>query len=1388
MTEQAAATGLGITADQLKDLTPEQQRELLQQLLRKKAAGARTFDMSAGQQALWHAFRRDPTSTNYNVFLPSRIRSPLNPGVLRRAVEQQADRHQCLRTTFSDSDGRLTQTVHETLRPEFLLHDVPGASEQEVERCILEQALRPFDLEKGPLLRQSVFKIADDDWAILAQAHHIVVDFWSLVLILSELRAAYPRFAVGEQPSLPAPQNNYEQFVTSQSKKISSSASAKKHVDYWQETLKDVAPVVELPVDRNRPAAFTGKADVVGVELPFGTGRKTTELATRLRVTPFAVVLAAVQLLISRLSRQDQFFIGSPFSGRSQREFEQTVGFFVNVLPIKCDLTAQPAFEDLVRRTSRQLSEALDHETYPLSEIVQLGNVPRDPGRSPLFQVSCTFEKSQVKAESGRAGFLFPGDKQTWDFGGLKQESFYLPHPTCHYDIEFIFELNDDSLKGMIVYCRDLFDRESMEQIAAAFGKLLSEVLHEPECDLPEIRWSPEATTPIGVSSGDSSSTGACGAGRAETVCGQILAAAKLNPDRLALCSGEIRLTYAQVVQAAWDVGRQIKARGAGRETLVPVCCSGGMQGIIGVLAVQLAGGAAVPVDAMQPSLPIAELLLQTQATWVVSDANAYAASEDQVVVGDLATASRQQVDLGALSEAIEALDETSKDDLAYMVYTSGSTGVPKGVLVEHAAVCNTLNWRADTVPLEPQDRVLMLLSHQFDAGLGIAWTTLTQGATLIWADDARDPDSLVDQILRDTISVLPATPSLQELFAAHPRFVTCKTLRYLWTGGEAMDSRLPERMRQLTKAPFWNFYGPTEAAIEATACEVREHPAGRPVPIGAAITGAAVRIVDDGLHELPNCFPGQIAIGGAGLARGYLHSPELTAERFVTSPVGERLYLTGDIGRKLPSGQVEFLGRDDHQIKLRGYRIELGEIESVIVQHPLVDRVAVQVLQEDSPAAQLVAFVSCVGVESAHESAVSIEQFVKRRLPAYKQPAGVVVMPLLPLTASGKVDRKQLPESVDMSGIRQVVSPEGPIEEFLHELWADTLGRNDFGVNQTFFEAGGSSIQAAMLTSALAEKLSVQVPTALIFDLADIRQMASRLTQLHTWLFRERFGDSAVQIALTHSREQNDTPLITPLRSSGSNTPIFLVHPPGGIVACYRDLAEALGGEQPVMGIRSRGLHGHERLPASVSEMASDYLEAIRAVQPAGPYVIGGWSLGGLVAYELCQQLVASGETIEKLVLLDTTIPEQATELVPLQERENVGLEYGIELSLEQLGELNPEEQLLMLVEHAQKLGVLDEESPPEVIAQVIEDLQELFHHHVNLSTKYRMQPLAVSCILLRPEEMPIERVVAHDRGWGHLIDDVTVRMVPGHHHSMVQSPGVEIMAQAILFSLNRN
>lgn len=1374
------ATTMSTAAAQLEGLSDAEKRELLAQLLRDKAAGARVFDMSIGQAALWHAFQRNPNSTAYSVFLPTRIRSHLNAAALKACIEQLAARHQCLRTSFEQSDGRLLQRVHGELKPGYVVRDVAGASEEQIENLVLEEAMRPFDLEAGPLVRLSVFKVADDDWVILAQAHHIVVDFWSLVIILSELRVLYPQLLAGQPATLPPPQNNYQRFVNQQNELLASK-DAQRHLDYWESALKDVAPIVELPLDRQRPEGFTGRANVQGIEFPADLGQKVAELARDQRATPFAVVHAAVQLFISRLSRQDLFFIGSPFSGRSQREYEQTVGFFVNVLPVRCDLRNAPTFAELVARTGQNLADALDHESYPLSEIVRIGDVPRDASRSPLFQVSCTFEKSQKKEESGRGGFLFPGETQAWQFGGMRQESFFLPHPTCHYDLEFVFELNDDRLKGMMVYCRDLFSAESMANLSGAFSSLFQEAVRDPDTAAAALNWSgetPAIALPTGAPDSSAQPTAE------DTLPGQILSAAVDAPDENALVHGENVFTYRQMVSAATELAQVLESRGVDSEVLVPVACQPGPAAMIGMLAVHLAGGAPVPVDSTQPHATLSELVSETNAPVIVSDKAEIGDCGVPLAVVKLPAPNSGELSDEELSGLQRATLAISPRSLAYMVYTSGSTGRPKGVLVEHRAVCNTLTWRRRAVPLNSSDRVLYTLSHQFDAGLGIAWAALTQGACLVWASDVSDPSQMIGQIKADSITVLPAVPSVHELLVAHPDFVNCKSLRYIWTGGESMASTLPEKIRRLTQAAFWNFYGPTEAAIEATACDVTAHPANKPVTIGRPIDSVDVRILDANHREVPECVPGQIAIGGVGLARGYHNDASLTAEKFIEGPYG-RLYLTGDYGRKLADGQIQFLGRDDHQVKLRGYRIELGEIEATIAGHPAIQQVAVVVCKPDTPNAFLVAYVTRAASDDDAPEA-SLEQFAARRLPHFKRPAGFIVLDAMPMTASGKVDRRQLSTDVELQSLGQeCIPPEGPLEEFLHEAWRETLEIENLGVNQNFFEVGGSSIGAATLTTRLTDELGVHVPTALLFDLADIRQMACRLIELHEQTIRDRFGVDAIEVGRKYSRDLLLPSLITPLRATGQQRPLFLIHPPGGIVACYRDLASGLPDDQPVYAIRARGLHGRETLPSSIEEMAADYIGAIQEIQPQGPYVLGGWSLGGLVAYEAARQLIAAGEEVDRLVMLDTTIPEDSTDLVPLAERENVGLEYGIELTLRELGELDPEQQLQMLFEHAQKLGVLEENSPPEVIAQVIEDLQHLFHHHVDLSTRYRLAPLDVRCLLIRPREMPIQRNVAHDRGWGHLLSEVDVHMVPGHHHSMVQPPAVTKVATILTHAL---
>ncbi|MEO8270923.1 MAG: alpha/beta fold hydrolase, partial [Aureliella sp.] len=653
---------------------------------------------------------------------------------------------------------------------------------------------------------------------------------------------------------------------------------------------------------------------------------------------------------------------------------------------------------------------------------------------------------------------------------------------------------------------------------------------------------------------------------------------------------------------------------------------------------------------------------------------------------------------------------------------------------------------------------------------------------------------------------------------------------RLIFSGGESLPPELPSQVRQISQARFWNFYGPSEAAIEATACDVTDHSPLFPVPIGRPIDNVQVLVLDTAWQPVPATIPGELAIAGLGLARGYWNRNKLdvdqTAHKFVNIN-GLRVYLTGDRGRRLPDGQLQFLGRGDHQVKLRGYRIELGEIEALLESHPQVERGAVKLIAGGTSQAQLLGFVSLLPraldpnklpAEQSAQLSAGLRRFISGCLPNYKVPTAIVIVDTMPLTSSGKVDRSRLPDALaDAHSDTRFIEAQTPLEEYLAAAWCECLRVERVSVDRNFFDAGGSSLQAALLTTQLSQDLGVQVPTALLFDLFDIAHLALRLAELHSAALSARFGDDCLMRQVSRlsalaadgmhgleteadfeeaggdgrnhrmssstraSRSARLHPLLAPLKVSGTRAPIFMVHPPGGIVVCYRELARQLSAEQPLLALRSRGLHGAEPLPPTLTAMAADYVEAVRGYQTQGPYTLGGWSLGGLVAYEMAQQLLLDGEELSQLILLDTTIPVGATELVPPSAMVNVGLEYGIELTLDELGALAPEEQLRFLWEHAKGLGVLEDSSPPEVVARVLRDLQQLFHHHVQLSRAYRIQPLAGKIELIRPSETPVAQLGSKDRGWSHLARSTRVHFVSGQHHSMVQQPHVEQLAQII-------
>ena len=459
-------------------LNADQKRELLKRLLRDKLDAEKQFSMSAQQAGLWHAFRRDPASTAYNVFLPSRIRSPLRRDFLVDSMRRLVARHHSLRTTFSDQGGQLRQTVRDALEPEVAFESAQDRSVDQIREAVLAETQRPFDLATGPLLRLAVWELADDDRVMVATTHHIITDFWSLVVLMDELSAIYPAVSRGVEPTLNPPTNNYRDHVREQADLLSGDRCASLR-DYWRSQMRDVDPVLALPTDFHRPAKFTHRGSTVPFSLNAGLSKQLRSFAADQRVTVNAVLLAGVQVLLNRYARQERFLIGSPFSGRRSRDYESTVGLFSNVLPIRCEVTSEIGFVDLVKQTSATLVNAIDHESYPFASIVQEANPVRDISRSPLIQTLCTFENSQSRGDGNHASLLMPGtvDQPELEWGGLRQEAFSVPHPTCHYDIEFAFDSSADQIGGQLCYCVDLFERTTIERMAGLLVEQLSALL-----------------------------------------------------------------------------------------------------------------------------------------------------------------------------------------------------------------------------------------------------------------------------------------------------------------------------------------------------------------------------------------------------------------------------------------------------------------------------------------------------------------------------------------------------------------------------------------------------------------------------------------------------------------------------------------------------------------------------------------------------------------------------------------------------------------------------------------------------------------------------------------------------------------------------------------------
>jgi amino acid adenylation domain-containing protein len=1040
--------------------------------------------LTSGQEALWFLYELAPGNIAYNVALCGRVRSILDPERLAFAIRRIVERHPMLRCTFAMTEQGPRQRIGRTPETCLGVVDASGWDEGELRTRVADAYKRPFDLRTGPVFRAVLFRRRDDDHVLLFVVHHIVFDAWSLGVVLGDLSVFYEK---GPSADPGSPRGSYEGFVRWQ-KEMLESGDGREMWEYWRARLGGPLPVSDVPGDRTRPVVQSFRGGTHHFEIPEPLCAGIRELARSENATPFMVLAAAFHALLHRYTGREEVLIGTPLAGRPLSEFEDVVGYFVNLVVLRAPIAPGTTFRRYVAEMREAILGGLRYGDFPFLEIVKRLNPVRDNSRTPLFQVVFNLVKAAQIGAVGDAADRETGDSMR--LGSLEIESFPLDQQEGQFDLDLNVLDTGGSMPATLKYSTDLFDADTIVRMAGHFRTLLGSAVANPDRPVPELALlSPEEERTILVewnrTEGDYSTD--------TTLHALVEAQVDRTPDAVAVVSEAGEITYRELEARANRIAHRLRKLGAGPGALVGLCVDRSIGLVAALLGVLKSGAAYLPIDSFYPRDRIAFML---------DDARVSVLLAERRLLGDLPAVEVPVVVLDADpsidgESASRSGGAASPEDLAYVIYTSGSTGRPKGAMIHHRAIVNHVLWMRSRWPLGAGDAVLQNSSASFDASVWEIWNPLAGGARVVIGSPGAyaDPAYLVRSMIDHRVTHALIVPSVLELVAREPGFERCSSLRCLYPGGEALSRALVESVWNRLDVELVNLYGPTETTINATshAAERGQGPFSPIVPIGRPIANHRAYVLDAELRPVPVGVPGELHLGGAGVGRGYLRRPELTEERFIPDPFvpGGRLYKTGDVCRYRADGVIEYIGRNDHQVKVRGFRIELGEIEAALCEHPAVGQAVVVGRREERGDVRLVAYL--VPAKETPPEIAALRAFLRDRLPGYMVPSAFMVLPSLPLTSSGKVDRNALPAagSAPLSATEPYEAPRTCTEKAIASIWKEVLRLEKIGIHDNFFELGGHSLLATRFVSRLREAYGVEIPLRGIFEAPTVAEMA---------------------------------------------------------------------------------------------------------------------------------------------------------------------------------------------------------------------------------------------------------------------------------------------------------
>ena len=1181
----------------LADLPPEKLAALHRKLQQKRQPlqpirrlpDKSYYPLSFHQQRLWFIEQFQPGTPLYNVSRAMMLGGPLQYPALKSTLQTLLDRHESLRTTFHVLDGEPMQRINPLVELELPVVDLraEGAdTDAALKQHLSSEGQYAFDLAEDLLFRPVLYRLADDRHVLQMTIHHLACDGWSLRLLFNELAVLYRDFCSGQVPDIPPVALRYVDFARWQREPRQQQLFAER-IEWWKQHLADAPGVLALATDKPRPPVSTGSGRFTQLVIPADLRAQLEDLARREDLTLYMILLAVFFILMHRYTGQEKFLVGTTSAGRHRPETHGIVGFFVDTVVMKADLSGNPAAREVLQRVKQTFIDAVEHGDVPFDRIVESLDLPRDLSRHGLFQV------------------LFNSPPQyLLDFDRLEATPVKVDTCVARFDLEMIYAEGANKTTGM-TWSTDLFGAGTIQRMLDHYIVLLKAIATSP--DQP-VRTMPMLTAAERHQLLTAWNDTAVDFSGEECIHELFERQVEKTPDEDALLNGTQRLTYRELNRHANRYAHYLVSRGVGPGSLVGVCLDRSADLVAGILGILKAGGTYVPLDPAYPRKRLDTIVADTGIRLMLTQPELVKSftGVEPVLPGDIEDCATHNPDR-----------QSDSDQLAYIIFTSGSTGRPKGVMIEQRALVNFIHAAQQLVQLGNRARLLSVTTISFDIFALELFLPLLNGASMILAsrETAMDGHALAGLLGGSGATHMQATPTTWQMLLdvdwKPPAGFTALC------GGELLPRELGEATAQRCTR-LLNLYGPTEATVWATALEVSagNYAAGN---IGKPLANYRAYILDGADNCVPVGVVGELAIGGESLARGYFNQPDMTTERFSEIESLGRVYRTGDRARWRDDGQIEFLGREDDQVKIRGFRIELGDIEECLLQHPLVSAAVVRVI-DTSGNKRLAAYIIARD-DLSKENTGQLRDHVRHHLPDYMCPVSYTLLDRFPLTPNGKVDRKALPEPdesrLDLQS--SYVPPVTPLQQQLTEIWADVLGVDRVGIRDDFFELGGHSL----LVLRLIARMEVV--------------MGEKLSLL------DMFQNPSIE-AITRERENGEDSLpeaMMAIRATGSLAPFFAI----GSHPRYAEIAQRLDPDQPfyrldIYALQTRRLLSGEGMLKSVEAIAAQLVSDIQSVQPAGPYFMGGGCEGSFVAFEVARQLQQRGEEVKQLVLWITPGP----------------------------------------------------------------------------------------------------------------------------------------------------